>query len=264
MKTFLLLWNPDKWEWTSLESDIKNISLTGRSTQRWSCGVTKSIRPGDRVFLLRTGKEPRGIIGAGFAFTEPFYDKHWGDVTREALFIEADFDTLLDADIEPILTLDRLESELTGQNWHPQASGTSVLEGIIERLESMWFEFLPQKELAEDPQPLLDLKKDGIFFEGAPTEVRLTRYERNPYARKKCIEHHGYSCSVCGFNFGQRYGEFGDEYIHVHHIERIADKGKVYSVDPINDLIPVCANCHAIIHRRQKPLSISEVRALLK
>jgi len=68
---------------------------------------------------------------------------------------------------------------------------------------------------------------------------------------------------VCGFNFQSSYGEIGREYIHVHHLEQVAGIGKIYKVDPIEDLRPVCANCHAIIHRRQEPLAIDEVKKLI-
>ena len=39
------------------------------------------------------------------------------------------------------------------------------------------------------------------FFEGATHQVSINRYERNPIARQKCIEHYGCHCSVCDFDF---------------------------------------------------------------
>jgi 5-methylcytosine-specific restriction protein A len=74
MNTYLFLWNPKKWTWTTLEQDIEQVDLTGRCSQRWSCGNTKSIQPGDRIFLLKVGTEPKGIIAAGFATSTPFYE----------------------------------------------------------------------------------------------------------------------------------------------------------------------------------------------
>jgi predicted HNH restriction endonuclease len=69
---------------------------------------------------------------------------------------------------------------------------------------------------------------------------------------------------VCGFNFGVRYGEPAVGYIQVHHIVPIAKVRKEYRLDPIADLRPVCANCHAVIHRREPPFSIKEVQHLLR
>jgi len=78
MNTFLFAWNPEKWNWTTLEENIEELQQTGRVTQMWSCASHKSIKVGDRAFLIKLGKGNRGIIGAGFVSTQPrsaFYDK---------------------------------------------------------------------------------------------------------------------------------------------------------------------------------------------
>ncbi len=94
--------------------------------------------------------------------------------------------------------------------------------------------------------------------------MTLTKYERNPFARKACIAHHGLSCSVCNFNFEQEYGDIGKSFIHVHHLRQVAKVGKQYSIDPIKDLRPVCPNCHAMIHKRKDAISIEELKSLLR
>ena len=57
--------------------------------------------------------------------------------------------------------------------------------------------------------------------------------------------------------------EIAQDFIHVHHLVPLCEIGEAYAVDPVNDLVPVCPNCHAIIHRRTPPLSIGEVKELL-
>jgi 5-methylcytosine-specific restriction protein A len=89
-------------------------------------------------------------------------------------------------------------------------------------------------------------------------------YERNPKARAACIAHHGCKCAVCGFDFATAYGPIGEGFIHVHHILAIGKIGKEYKVDPINHLIPVCPNCHAMIHRTDPALTIERLRKTLK
>lgn len=93
-------------------------------------------------------------------------------------------------------------------------------------------------------------------FEGRKITVSVNSYERNASARQKCLDHHGYSCKICGFNFEKFYGVAGANYIHVHHITPLYKINKEYSVCPINDLVPVCANCHSIIHRGRKTMSL--------
>ena len=50
-------------------------------------------------------------------------------------------------------------------------------------------------------------------------------------------------------DFENMYGELGKGFIHVHHIVPISMIGKEYKIDPIKDLVPVCPNCHAMLHR---------------
>jgi predicted HNH restriction endonuclease len=101
------------------------------------------------------------------------------------------------------------------------------------------------------------------LVEGASFTVQVSAFERNPVARQKCIAHYGTGCSVCGFNFGFTYGSSSEGYIHVHHLKPLAFIGEEYVIDPIKDLRPVCANCHAVIHLRQPPYSIEEVKNML-
>jgi len=104
----------------------------------------------------------------------------------------------------------------------------------------------------------------GTYPEGAKKTVRVNKYERNPQARSKCIEHYGTSCSVCGFSFAVTYGQLGSRFIHVHHLRPLAITNGEYELDPIADLRPVCPNCHAMLHRPEQLLSITELQLILK
>lgn len=109
-----------------------------------------------------------------------------------------------------------------------------------------------------------ELSSEIEYVEGAVCRVLVNKYERNQKAREECLCHYGLSCAVCGFNFEARYGESAAGYIQVHHVVKLASVGKEYRVSPINDLRPVCANCHAVIHRTEEPYSIAQVKAMLK
>lgn len=89
---------------------------------------------------------------------------------------------------------------------------------------------------------------DIKLYEGGVQQVSLNKYERNPAARQRCIEKFGTSCYVCGLNFGTLYGKIGVGFIHVHHIIPLSQQKDVHVVDEAN-LIPVCPNCHAMLHR---------------
>jgi 5-methylcytosine-specific restriction protein A len=102
------------------------------------------------------------------------------------------------------------------------------------------------------------------FLEGNAQLVAVNIFERNQAARTACLRHLGFACVVCGFDFEKFYGELGREFIHVHHIKPLSEIGKEYKVDPINDLCPVCPNCHAMLHKRTPTSTVSELRKLIK
>lgn len=104
------------------------------------------------------------------------------------------------------------------------------------------------------------------YQEGSVKSVLVNKYERNPIAKKKCIEHFGTQCQICGFKFSEKYGAIFENKIHVHHIKPIAEIGEEYEIDPIKDLIPVCPNCHMILHSKGKNevYSVDEVKKMIK
>ncbi|HEY6320259.1 MAG TPA: HNH endonuclease [Thermoanaerobaculia bacterium] len=104
----------------------------------------------------------------------------------------------------------------------------------------------------------------GDYREGAVQQVLVNAYERNRSARQVCIEHLGLACAVCELRFEDRYGSLGAGFIHVHHIVPISELGPGYMLNPIEDLRPVCPNCHAMLHRQRPPLSIEALRAALR
>lgn len=100
--------------------------------------------------------------------------------------------------------------------------------------------------------------------EGTAFEIRATRYERSAINRRLCIDKLGMKCSVCGFDFAASYGELGRGFIHVHHVVPVSKIGPNYRIDPERDLVPVCPNCHCMLHRSNPPLMPSELKKVLE
>ena len=99
--------------------------------------------------------------------------------------------------------------------------------------------------------------------EGKPTLQISTKYERDPKLRKNAILIHGYTCVACGFNFEEFYGEYAKGFIHIHHVEPLFSAGEK-TVNPETDLVPLCANCHALIHRkRDKTLTVDDLKKMI-
>lgn len=117
-------------------------------------------------------------------------------------------------------------------------------------IESSDDEFVMPQELSN--------KEIESLVEGAKKQITVNVYERNTRARQLCIEKYGYQCCVCDFNFEEYYGEVGKGFIEVHHLIPLSEVRKEYEVDPVNDLRPLCSNCHVMIHRGN--FSIEELR----
>ncbi len=124
-------------------------------------------------------------------------------------------------------------------------------------LLGMVIALLPAEEIIETSTA----EAEGLW-EGALKRVTVNRYERSRVNRAICIAVHGCTCAACGFDFRYHYGDLGDGFIHVHHVTPVSELGDGYRVDPRRDLVPVCANCHAMLHRRNPPLTVKELSEL--
>ncbi len=75
------------------------------------------------------------------------------------------------------------------------------------------------------------------------------------------MRYHGTRCQVCGLDMAKRYGDIGQGFIHIHHLVPLSEIKQDYRLDPKTDLIPVCPNCHAMLHRRNPPYTPEELKA---
>lgn len=130
---------------------------------------------------------------------------------------------------------------------------------ILVKLADGWY-------AADDPMACKlaeEISSPEYFTEGGTRSVKVNVYERSPEARAKCIEHFGFICSVCGFDFEKVYGNIGKNFIHVHHIVPIHTIKRKYKLDPVRDLRPVCPNCHAMLHRKQPAMKIERLKEMI-
>ncbi|GHC65141.1 HNH endonuclease [Ulvibacter litoralis] len=144
--------------------------------------------------------------------------------------------------------------------YYEDTSGSSVKKG--REIYEKYYE-LVKDDFAETIFPD-EVEDDKKYSEGKTRQVKVNSYERNQLARQECIEHFGLNCQVCNFNFQKKFGELGRNFIHVHHIIDISTIGKEYSVNPITDLIPVCPNCHAMLHKQKPAYSVEELKSTIR
>ena len=156
------------------------------------------------------------------------------------------------------VSVELLERECKKRGWH-----------ILPDKDRVWIA-KTEAALTEIPggtpdyfQPEEITNADTVY-EGAKQSVVVNRYERDRRARERSIQRWGYDCSVCNERLEEKYGDLGKGYIHIHHLKPLGEIRVGYELDPINDLRPVCPNCHAMLHRRTPALSIEELADIVR
>lgn len=209
-----------------------------RISQNW-----EHVATGDDVFIY-TGNQDLGIIGYATINSVEKRGQGW--------CLELEFDLsrchiLLEHPIPASVV----------RNWGLNLRRNPV---DLSALASDLYSLVPWRAAVVLPE---EVQETSTYSEGSVQRILVNRYERDPQAREDCIKHYGPTCSVCGFKFSAVYGSLAEGFIHVHHLTPMAEVGEQYAIDPVTDLRPVCANCHAIIHLGGGCRSLEEARSLV-
>ena len=160
----------------------------------------------------------------------------------------------------------------SGFNWladalgvHPELKGDNMAQSLAcindVRACRDWSPL--EQYLSGVPDPVAETAQ-AERIEGAQIQIHATAYERDPKNRAECLRIHGTACAICGFDAAKVYGEEFRGRIHVHHIEPLGAVGAAHAIDPAKDLIPVCPNCHMILHAKKGgTYTPDEVREML-
>lgn len=266
MATYLLLWNQDIFQWEDIQESIDEIDQHGFAYFGWRTGNNKSIKPNDRLFLMKVGSSPKGIVASGWATSRVKQTKFNKSKREIANYVELNFDTILNPEQEKIFSIEKLRQGVyrNKRTWTPQGSGTIIIPNIAEQLEKDWANFLKRPAPIREINYAEEIDVPKTYQEGAPKKITTTVYERNPLARAVCIKEYGAICVVCKFDFEHKYGELGKGFIHVHHLKPRAEVGKNDKLNPKRDLRPVCPNCHAMLHQRKPVYSIEELKEIIE
>ena len=224
------------------------------SKQTWSC--SKTTEKGDRILVYVAKK---GIVEQWEATSQAEEDKSWkyicGVVHKRTI-------------LEP-LTMAQIIRLFSKSEWpaaHQYFRGYQsimVSEKIVAKLMRHCKTVKPLRTAqgSDFPDELVARAK---YVEGTRRSVLVNAHERNASARKACLRRHGVGCIVCQVRLQERYGVVGKVFIHVHHLKPLARARGKYDLNPETDLVPVCPNCHAMLHRPKKMLSPQQLRDKLK
>ena len=224
---------------------------------------TDKFSVGDVVFIYKTVPEKRihykmEVLKVKMIFEEAMeQEPYWTD--KELYYsgyisFYARF-KLLEEYTDDILSLHHLHEH--GYEGIPRSVRECKDQGLID------FLLHPHQMVNDDVFDVDYPEDDEKLYEGALVTVKANKYERNQKARKECVVKKGYQCLVCGRNFETTYGEIGRNFIHVHHLIPISTIGKEYELNVDTDLVPVCPNCHYMLHRKDPPYTIEELKSML-
>ena len=224
----------------------------------WSIGNRiNGIVPGTEAWLFLQGGTDatlRGIVGHAAVTSAPWRGRDPKDSSKTTNRIKIKFDWLVPkTDLIDVVTL---EAAAPNTRWRSiYNSGARMDPADQLAVRRLWFD--ASKDSTSDDDEVVP----GTFPEGSMRTVQVNKYERSRAARAACVEAHGSTCAVCGLDFKLIYGPIGDGYIQVHHIVPLSQLGAGYEVDPVTDLVPLCANCHVMAHQRKpEPYSVRELK----
>jgi|GEM_PF-1064830 len=174
-------------------------------------------------------------------------------LNRTRLFWNSDFEAILKVKYNNLYNTYRLNEE---NELHPEMKFSRIDKSnySIEFVESVY-----EYESIEEEIVSLNGR-----IEGKKVLYYTEKYERNSTNRKLAVQYHGYRCKACDFLFKEKYGKRGDKFIEIHHIKPLYINNEEVIVDPQKDLVPVCSNCHKMIHRkRHDVLSIERLKEMI-
>lgn len=262
MSTIILGWDPVRWNRWNYAAVVEQVADTGLHLEHWSVG--RGIATGTDVWLLVVGDHAPGLIGHGVVLSqqreplaEPGPPEPDAAPDHPGFTVQVAFDALLPLGDQVPAGL--LREAMPDVAWDTaDVAGLELGPSDAAAIRAVWTSYGPSQ--GTDPtQPV-----PGTYPDNAVARVAVNRHERDPEARRACIAHRGINCAACGFSFEMAYGEIGADFIQVHHVVPASQLGNNYVLDPLTDLVPLCANCHAMAHHGVgSPRTEAELRHII-
>ncbi|WJH22945.1 HNH endonuclease [Pseudarthrobacter defluvii] len=240
-----------RWDYRAV---VEHVAESGGAVERWCLeqhpDASPGLSPGTEAWLLLHGSNEAGagLIGHAVVVSEPYQLAGAGE-----WFIALAVDALLPLgeQIRPGI----LAEALPRDHW-AKAGGPSLVAlppSYEPALRRLWRACGPTTAGRAEVG-------GGTLPPDAVSTVQVSRFERDPDARRICLAFHGTSCAACGFSFESAYGGSAPEALAVHHVVPPEMLHSGYQLDPIADLIPLCPNCHAVAHSMNPPRTVSELQ----
>lgn len=191
---------------------------------------------------------------------------------KELVPIQEEFPLKADEEGEELSDFDRLFASIMAE---PKAKvvepktkavepKAKVVEPEVNKIEE---KVLSSIKKEETPEPVaIEMPKVSQPQEKVESLTEESAEKDEKSIKKACLEYYGAICDLCGFDYGYTYGEAFENMIEIHNVKHTHEVGNEISpdTDPIKDLIPICCNCHQVIHSQNPPISIEKMREMIK
>lgn len=162
-----------------------------------------------------------------------------------------------------------IEPDLTSYNPSINERGYFI---IIHRQYGHYWNMEPNLRLALETLNIVEKADQEVFLEteispkekklcpeGSLIQIWVSRYERNSQGVARALKTHGNKCLGCSTDFKLIYGDDIKDIVHVHHLYPFKDYGE-RKTNPETDLIPLCPNCHAVVHSTKHLMTLEELQ----
>jgi len=129
--------------------------------------------------------------------------------------------------------------------------GISAIPGYVRVADS-----------AVSPSIDVDIHSVEASEGGRRLVLHLQRERNQSIVRKKKRSALSLDCEVCGFSFGEAYGDAARDYCEVHHLVPLSEVERT-TTTRMADLAVLCANCHRVVHLRNPPFTLNEIKSML-
>lgn len=171
---WLFTWNPSRWDWKSLATDISTTAKGKSVIQRWSC-ANGSVAVGDRAWLVRLGDPPKGIMAVGNVVSEPYEAPHFDSdkaaAGKTTQYVDIEFTRILDVFRDSFVTeSDLAKITIDNQKWFPEPSGMEVKPRSGAVLEKLWNQILlsVKKSVEKPGAEMVTQAPSNLIFYGPP------------------------------------------------------------------------------------------------
>ncbi|MCR4645436.1 MAG: AAA family ATPase [Oscillospiraceae bacterium] len=134
--SWLLAWNPKNYDWEGVDEKynyytmLKTVRNGEEYFESWRCH-SKQVKKGDRIYIIRLGVEPKGIVATGYAASDSYEE-------NGISLVDITITNTIDYKTEEIIPQEQLIELFPDQQWSPRGSGISIKPDAAQWLIKNW------------------------------------------------------------------------------------------------------------------------------